>query len=159
LLYAFVAKVIYKLMHSIMVVNEGMVVNKVVDYLIWRECLVLKVDFEKAYDSNGWGLFDYLLRMSEFSDKWREDPCLCRKCGFLWMEVQRKESIFKGGLNKETYHLSHFLFLLVVEIFSGSWGEWWKWFDSKVLSWDNKKWSFSSSTRGRHSLHWGSFNW
>jgi hypothetical protein len=40
------------------------VVNEVVDYAkkSGKQCLIFKVDFEKAYDSVDWGFLEYMLR-------------------------------------------------------------------------------------------------
>jgi hypothetical protein len=57
---------------------------------------VLKVDFEKAYDSNGWGLFDYRLRMSEFSDKWREDLACVENVGSCEWKSNERNQYSKG---------------------------------------------------------------
>jgi hypothetical protein len=48
---------------------EGVVVvNEVVDFArkLGKECLIFKVDFEKAYDSVDWGFLDYMLRRFGF---------------------------------------------------------------------------------------------
>ncbi|PNX79577.1 ribonuclease H, partial [Trifolium pratense] len=45
-------------------VDGVLVVNEVVDLAkrIGKECLIFKVDFEKAYDSVDWGFLEYMLR-------------------------------------------------------------------------------------------------
>jgi hypothetical protein len=43
---------------------EGVVVvNEVIDFAkkTGKECMIFKVDFEKAYDSVDWGFLDYML--------------------------------------------------------------------------------------------------
>jgi len=35
-----------------------------------RECLILKVDFEKAYDSVDWGFLEYMIRRVGKDGKW-----------------------------------------------------------------------------------------
>ncbi|WJX46310.1 Amidase 1 [Trifolium repens] len=53
---------------------DGVVVaNEVIDLAkrSKKECLVFKVDFEKAYDSVSWTFLDYMLRNVGFGDKWR----------------------------------------------------------------------------------------
>jgi hypothetical protein len=50
------------------------VVNEVVDFAKWtkKECVILKVDFEKAYDSVSWSVLDYMLKRVGFGAKWRD---------------------------------------------------------------------------------------
>ncbi|MCI39297.1 RNA-directed DNA polymerase (Reverse transcriptase), partial [Trifolium medium] len=45
-------------------VDGVLVVNEVVDLAkrSGKECLIFKVDFEKAYDSVDWGFLEYMLR-------------------------------------------------------------------------------------------------
>jgi hypothetical protein len=49
------------------------VVNEVVDLAkrTKKECVIFKVDFEKAYDSVSWSFLDYMLRRVGFGDKWK----------------------------------------------------------------------------------------
>jgi hypothetical protein len=61
---------------------EGVVVvNEVIDYAkkTGKDCLILKVDFEKAYDSVDWNFLDYMLRQFGFGQKWRNwmRACVC----------------------------------------------------------------------------------
>jgi hypothetical protein len=53
---------------------DGVVtVSEVIDYAkkIGKNCLIFKVDFEKAYDSVDWGFLDYMLCRFGFGVKWR----------------------------------------------------------------------------------------
>jgi hypothetical protein len=53
---------------------DGVVtVSEVIDYAkkIRKNCLIFKVDFEKAYDSVDWGFLDYMLCRFGFGVKWR----------------------------------------------------------------------------------------
>jgi hypothetical protein len=53
---------------------EGVVeVNEVIDYAkkTGKDCLIFKVDFEKAYDSVDWNFLDYMLQRFGFGPKWR----------------------------------------------------------------------------------------
>jgi len=53
-------------------VDGVLVVNEVVDLTKKsnRECLILKVDFEKAYDSVDWGFLEYMMRRVGLCEKW-----------------------------------------------------------------------------------------
>lgn len=52
--------------------HSALVVNEVVDLARKKkmECLIMKVDFQKAYDSISWRLLHYMLRWFGFSDRW-----------------------------------------------------------------------------------------
>jgi hypothetical protein len=54
-------------------VDGVVVVNEVIDFAkkSGKEFLVLKVDFEKAYDSADWGFLEFMLLKFDFCDKWR----------------------------------------------------------------------------------------
>jgi len=40
-----------------------MVINEIVDFARkFKECLILKVDFEKTYDSVDWGFLVYMMK-------------------------------------------------------------------------------------------------
>ena len=49
-----------------------LVANELVDYAkkTKSECLVLKVDFEKAYNSVDWGFLEYMMNQLGFGRKW-----------------------------------------------------------------------------------------
>jgi hypothetical protein len=52
---------------------DGVVVaNEIVDYArkLKRQCLILKVDFEKAYDSVDWGFLEYMMGRVGMCAKW-----------------------------------------------------------------------------------------
>lgn len=53
-------------------VDGVLIVNEVVDLAkrANRECLILKVDFEKAYDSVDWGFLEYMMRRVGMDEKW-----------------------------------------------------------------------------------------
>jgi hypothetical protein len=89
-LYKLLAKVLVnrlgKMMNSIISRNQSevikgrslahgvVVVNEVVDFAkrTKKECVILKVDFEKAYDSVSWSVLDYMLKRVGFGAKWRD---------------------------------------------------------------------------------------
>jgi hypothetical protein len=52
-------------------VDSVVIINEVVDWAKKhkKECLIFKVDFEKAYDSVDWGFLEYMLRRCGFCEK------------------------------------------------------------------------------------------
>jgi hypothetical protein len=99
---------------------EGVVVvNEVIDFARkeGKECMIFKVDFEKAYESVDWGFLDYMLRRFGFSTKWREwmKACVCSGDMSILVNGSPTEQIsIKRGL-KQGDPLAPLLFLLVVE--------------------------------------------
>jgi hypothetical protein len=99
-LYKLLAKVLVKrlskVMNSIILVSQSaflkgrqlvdgvLIVNEVVDLAkrAKRECLIFKVDFEKAYDSVYWGFLEYMMIRVGMEEKW-----------VRWM----KACVFGGG--------------------------------------------------------------
>jgi len=53
-------------------VDRVMVIGELVDYAkkAKRKCLILKVDFEKAYDSVDWSFLEYMLVRLGFCHMW-----------------------------------------------------------------------------------------
>jgi hypothetical protein len=66
-------------------VDGVLVVNEVIDIAkrTGKPCLVLKVDFEKAYDSIEWCFHEYMLRRFGFGAKWIEWMRACIFAGNL----------------------------------------------------------------------------
>jgi hypothetical protein len=100
-----------------------LIVNEVVEVarLRKRECLILKVDFEKAYDSVEWSFLEYMLRRMGFVSKWIAWMKACVFGGsmsILVNESPTEEIDIKRGL-KQGDLLAPYLFLLVAEGFSG----------------------------------------
>jgi len=62
------------LLHSMMIGNEVIEEAK----MSQKSCLVLKVDYEKTYDSVSWDFLLHMLRRTCFSSKWIKwiDGCL-----------------------------------------------------------------------------------
>jgi hypothetical protein len=94
-------------------VDGALIVNEVVDWVkkTKKECIIFKVDFEKAYDSVDWRFLEYMLQRCGFNAKWIEWVKVCVFAGnlsVLVMAHQRGRLIFKGGLSKETHWLPFF---------------------------------------------------
>lgn len=72
-----------------MLVDGVVVVNDVVDFekRYKRFFFILKVDFEKAYDSVSWNFRDYMLTKSGFSEKWMSWMRACVFVGNLAVMV------------------------------------------------------------------------
>lgn len=104
-------------------VDGVVVINEVVDLAkkSKRECLILKVDFEKAYDSVDWGFLEYMMKRVGMCDTWILWMKVCVFGGNMSILINGspvKEICIQRGL-KQGDPLAPFLFLLVVEDFSG----------------------------------------
>ncbi|MCH83058.1 LINE-1 reverse transcriptase like, partial [Trifolium medium] len=138
-LYKLLAKVLAnrlgKVMDSIIAKNQSafikgrslvdgvVVLNEVVDFAKRsnKECLILKVDFEKAYDSVSWDFLDYMLGRFGFGVKWREwmKTCVCNGNLSVLVNGSPTEQVNISRGLKQGDPLAPFLFLLVVEGLSG----------------------------------------
>ncbi|MCI32546.1 RNA-directed DNA polymerase (Reverse transcriptase), partial [Trifolium medium] len=66
-------------------VHEVVAVNEIIDLAkkSGQECLIFKVDFEKAYDSVSWSFLEYMMRRFGFGEKWRSWIRACVFSGHL----------------------------------------------------------------------------
>jgi hypothetical protein len=105
-------------------VDGVLVVNELVDLAKrhGKECLIFKVDFEKAYDSFDWSFLEYMLRRFGFCEIWIGWIKACVFVGNLSVLVYgsptREINIHRGL--KQGDPLAPFLFLLVAEVFGGA---------------------------------------
>ncbi|KAK2449806.1 hypothetical protein QL285_008962 [Trifolium repens] len=100
-------------------VDGVVVVSEVIDFAkrSGKECLILKVDFEKAYDSVDWGFLDYMLMRFGFGDKWRAwmKACVCSgNMSVLVNGCPTEEINIRRGLKQGDPH-APLLFLIVAE--------------------------------------------
>ncbi|GAU34179.1 hypothetical protein TSUD_162800 [Trifolium subterraneum] len=105
-------------------VDGVVVVNEVVDLAkrSGKECLIFKVDFEKAYDSVDWSFLEYMLKRFGFCEVWIGWMKACIFGGNLSVLVNgcpMGEINIQRGL-KQGDPLAPFLFLLVAEGFGGA---------------------------------------
>ncbi|GAU32090.1 hypothetical protein TSUD_152950 [Trifolium subterraneum] len=100
-------------------VDGVVVINEVVDLAkrAKEECVIFKVDFEKAYDSVSWNFLNYMMLRMGFGTKWRNwmKVCVCNgQLSVLVNESPTEQVNISRGL-KQGDPLAPFLFLLVAE--------------------------------------------
>lgn len=105
------------------ILDGVIVINEAVDYArkSGKECFILKVDFEKAYDSVNWKFLDYMMGRFGLCNKWRSWIRKCIFNGNLSVLVNgspTEEVQIQKGL-KQGDPLTSFLFLLVAEGLNG----------------------------------------
>jgi hypothetical protein len=138
-LYKLLAKVLARrlatVMNSIISQNQSaflkgrnlgdgvLVINEIVDFAKKSnaDCLILKVDFEKAYDSVDWGFLMYMMERVGMSPRWRAwmKACVCGGSMSILVNGSPTEEINIQRGVKQGDPLAPFLFLLVAEGFSG----------------------------------------
>lgn len=101
------------------ILDGVVVVNEVIDMAkrMKQQCLILKVDFQKAYDTVSWGYLDYMLRRMGFSEKWRGWMRECVSSNSISILVNgspTEEFRAQKGI-KQGDPLASFLFLIAAE--------------------------------------------
>jgi hypothetical protein len=100
-------------------VDGVLVLNEAVDFAkkSGKDCLIFKIDFEKAYDSVDWNFLVYMLNRFEFCELWINwiKACVCSgKMSVLINGSPTHEINITRG-SKQGDPLAPFLFLLVAE--------------------------------------------
>ncbi|XP_058732794.1 uncharacterized protein LOC131604367 [Vicia villosa] len=101
-------------MDGVLVMNEVMDLAKREK----RSCVVLKVDFEKAYDRVSWNFFRHILKRMGFGDRWMRWTECCIFTNSLSVLVNgstTKDFRVEKGL-RQGDPLSPFVFVLVMEV-------------------------------------------
>ncbi|GJS34885.1 putative RNA-directed DNA polymerase [Tanacetum coccineum] len=101
-----------------------------------KRLMILKVDFEKAFDSLNWSFLFSILEQMGFSAKWRNWIHSCLNSAYASVLVNgspTKEFKIKRGL-RQGDPLSHFLFILAVEALN-----------VVLLEATNNNWSYSNA--------------
>lgn len=94
------------------------IINEVIDLARkkGKDCLIFKVDFEKAYDSVSWSFLEYMLGRLGFADKWIDWMRACVFSGKLSVLVNGSPTdevnIQRGLKQGDPLALSYFYWLL-----------------------------------------------
>lgn len=105
------------------ILDGFLVLNEVIDWAkrSKESCLLLKVDFERAYDSVNWNFLKYMLNRMGFCSIWIGwiMECVCSKSiSVLVNSSPTKEFVAGKGL-KQGDPLAPFLFLIIAEGLTG----------------------------------------
>lgn len=85
-----------------------------------KEVVLLKLDFQKAYDSISWSFIDHMLVLMGFGPKWRRWVNQCLKTAIISILVNGSPTTpFKMGRGlRQGDPISPFLFVLATEAFN-----------------------------------------
>lgn len=87
------------------ILDGVMVINEVVDYVKKKkkQCLILKIDFEKTYNSVSWKFLEYMMGRCGFSKKWTDWMRACifsGRCSMLVNGSPTQEVLIHKGLKQ-----------------------------------------------------------
>nr|GEX12658.1 cysteine-rich receptor-like protein kinase [Tanacetum cinerariifolium] len=101
------------------ILDGVLTVNKTVRYIknARKKCLLLKVDFEKAYDSLNWDFLLEVLKVIWFGSKWRKwvEACLTSASISVLVNGSPTKEFNMGRQVRQGDPLSPFLFILAAE--------------------------------------------
>ena len=122
-----IAKVIFDNQNAFIagrnILDGVVVVNEVVDLAkrSKKKCLILKVDFQKAYDTVNWKYLDYMMERMGFNASWRKWMTACISSNSISVLVNGSptgEFVAQKGI-KQGDPLAPFLFLIAAEGLTG----------------------------------------
>ncbi|PNY11106.1 LINE-1 reverse transcriptase-like protein [Trifolium pratense] len=100
-----------------------LVLNEVIDRVkrSKESCLLLKVDFERAYDWVNWNFLKYKLRRMGFCSIWIGwiMECVCSKSIYVLVNGSPTKEFIAGKGLKQGDPLAPFLFLIIAERLTG----------------------------------------
>ncbi|MCI03330.1 LINE-1 reverse transcriptase like, partial [Trifolium medium] len=105
------------------ILDGVLVVNELIDLAKRRKdnCLLFKVDFERAYDTVNWNFLDYMLIRMGFAEGWRRwiRACVFQSSMSVLVNGSPTEEFIVGKGLRQGDHLSPFFFLIVAEGLTG----------------------------------------